>query len=405
MITASNWSTASPEVFGPLEKLSYTAGDFIDRHGYFSCNHKGQNAEWSIREGQTYSDRSALRFDAEVPGKPRQFVHPGMDPHYADKPSMISETTWTRPNRFRSEAPLYLAAYGALQASDSIVHFAFDGARWAVKPGFWMQPWTLMSPAMMGQFPAAALIYRSGLIKEGNILADLKLNREDLLHLQGTPLPQEAALDELRLKDVPTGGGVKPGQRLDPLLHYAGRARVSFTSDPGAAVVSDLTPFIDHGAQTVTSSTAELHLDYGKGVVTLNAPGAQGASGLLRAYGRVETKDLSILSDLELGHIILVALDQQPLASSRRMLLQVMSEEKASGFRTELVSPNVHRIVQIGLDPWLVKELTGTVKFKRADAAKLRVTALDHGGHPQDVLGAASEIRLRPACLYYLISL
>jgi hypothetical protein len=32
VITASNWATASPQVFGPLEKLSYTACDFIDRH-------------------------------------------------------------------------------------------------------------------------------------------------------------------------------------------------------------------------------------------------------------------------------------------------------------------------------------------------------------------------------------
>lgn len=53
LIHASNWATASPEVFGPLEKLSYTAGDFVDRHGYFECNHKGENAAWSIRAGHT----------------------------------------------------------------------------------------------------------------------------------------------------------------------------------------------------------------------------------------------------------------------------------------------------------------------------------------------------------------
>src|SRR5262249_32884577 len=157
MIEASNWSTASPEIFGPLEKLSYTTGDFIDRHGYFSCNHKGDNAAWSIRAGHTSSDRSALRFEGEA-GK--QFVHPVMDPHYDDRPSIISETTFNRPNRFRSEAPLYFAAYSALQDSDAVVHFALDGARWSVKPGFWMQPWTLGSPAMLGQFPAAALLYR-----------------------------------------------------------------------------------------------------------------------------------------------------------------------------------------------------------------------------------------------------
>jgi hypothetical protein len=41
-----------------------------------------------------------------------------MDPHYAGKPSMISETTFCRPNRYRSEAPFYFAVYGALQDSD-----------------------------------------------------------------------------------------------------------------------------------------------------------------------------------------------------------------------------------------------------------------------------------------------
>ena len=73
-----------------------------------------------MRAGHTYSDRSALRFEAEDPTKPKQFVHPVMDPHYGDKPSMISETTFNRPNRYRSEAPLYFAAYGALQGSDAL---------------------------------------------------------------------------------------------------------------------------------------------------------------------------------------------------------------------------------------------------------------------------------------------
>jgi len=85
----------------------------------------------------------------------------------------ISETTFNRPNRYRSEAPLFFAAYGALQGSDAIIHFALDGVRWSVKPGFWMQPWTLASPAMLGQFPGAALLFRRGLIAPGAVLADL----------------------------------------------------------------------------------------------------------------------------------------------------------------------------------------------------------------------------------------
>jgi hypothetical protein len=404
-VTASNWSTASPEVFGPLEKLSYSVGDFIDRHGYFGSNHKGPNAEWSIRDGHTYSDRSALRFDAEDPTKPRQFVHPAMDPHYEGKPSMISETTWNRPNRFRSEAPLYFAAYGALQHSDAIVHFALDGSQWSVKPGFWMQQWTLMTPAMAGQFPAAALIFREGLIRPGAVLAEIQLTKDELFQLKGTPLPQDAALDELRLKDAPQAGEVRPGQRIDPLLHYAGRAEVRFTDAPRAVKVSDLKPLINHEAQTVTSSTGELKLDYGKGVLTINAPNAQGASGVLNAAGWIETKDLSIHSDLDLVHIVAVSLDDLPLAVSRRILLQVMSEEKATGFETETVSAKITKIKNIGRDPWLVKEIQGIVKFKRADAGKMKVTALDFNGYPAATVDFGAEIKLQPTTAYYLISL
>ena len=404
VITASNWYTASPEVLGPLEKMSYLVGDFVDRHGYFSCNHKGNESAWSIREGHTYSDRSALRFDPEQPGKPRVFVHPVMDPNYDGKPSMISETTFTRPNRYRSEAPLYYAAYGALQGTDAIIHFAFDGARWGVKPGYWMQPWTLMSPAMMGQSPAAALIFRRGLISPGQVVAEVNLNPEDLLDLKGTPLPQDAAFDELRLKDVPQTANLKPGQRLDPLLHYVGQTTVSFKPQPTGVKGIDVRSFIDHARQTVASTGGELKLDYGRGLLIVNAPRVQALSGNLRAAGSVELADLSISSELELGHIVAVPLDNQPLATSSRILLQVMSEEKATDYQTEAAGPGVLRITNIGHDPWLVRDLEGTVGFKRADAAQLKVTALDFNGYPTDSVGSAREIKLRSATIYYLIA-
>ena len=113
-------------------------------------------------------------------------------------------------------------------------------AAWSVKPGFFMQPWTLMSPAMMGQFPAAALIYRKGLVATGDLLVDLNLKVGDLLDLQGTPMPQDAALDELRLKDVPKGTSLKPGNVIDPLVHFAGRTNVNFTDRGGPSKLKDL---------------------------------------------------------------------------------------------------------------------------------------------------------------------
>jgi hypothetical protein len=403
VITASNWATADPTVLGPLEKYSYTVGDFIDRHGYFSCFHKGPSSEWSIRDGHTYADRSALRFDAETPGKPKQFVNPVMDPSYDNKPSMISETTFTRPNRYRSEAPLYYAAYGALQGSDAVVHFAEDGVAWSVKPNYWMQPWTLMSPAMMGQFPVAARIFRQGLVSSGDLLVDLNLSTKELLALRGTPLPQDAAFDELRLKDVPAGPRIKPGNVIDPLVHFAGRTNVNFTDAGGEAKLGDLKPYIDRTRQEVRSTTGELKLDYGRGFFTINAPKAQGVSGALKLAGAVELKDLRIESGLDLGHIVAVALDNKPLDQSTRILLQVMSEEKASDFRSEPTSNKTKRIANIGHNPWLVREFEGTVRFLRPDAERLKATALDLAGNPTSDTCSASEIRLRPRTMYYLI--
>lgn len=403
VITASNWTTASPTVFGPLEKYSYTVGDFIDRHGYFGCNLRGENAEWSVREGHTYSDRSALRFDAEQPGKPKSFVHPVMDVFYDGKPSMISETTFCRPNRFRSEAPLFYAVYGALQDTAAIVHFSLDSSTWAVKPGFFMQPWTLMTPAMMGQSPAAALIYRRGMVPYGDVLVDLNLKIDNLLALEGTPLPQEAAFDELRLKDVPAGTELQPGSIIDPLVHFAGRTKVRFSAEGGPAQLTDLRRYIDRQRQVVTSSTGHLKLDYGKGLLTINAPAAQGLSGALDAAGSVELQDLVITSGMPLGHIVAVSLDSQPLGTARKILLQVMSEEKSHNFHTEPVSAGVQRITRIGQDPWLVKELSGEVRFRRADAAQLQVTALDYNGYPAAKLPSGGSIPLQPTTVYYLI--
>ena len=404
VITTSGWTTADPQYFGPLDKYTNTVGDYVDRHGYFGGAIHGPNDGWAIMKTQLYNDRSALRFDPAEAGKPKLFVNPVMDPHYDGKPSMISETSFDRPNRYRSEGPLYYACYGALQDSNGFMFFALDTDHWSTKPGYFMQPWTLMAPSSMAQYPAAALIYRNGLVEEGKLLVNLNLKISDIEALSGTPMPQDANFDELRLKDVPQGTNLKSNSVIDPLVHCAGRTNVNFTETGGPSTLVDLSPFIDHAAQTVTSSTGQLKLNYRQGALTIDAPAAQGASGNLREAGTVETKDLSIQSDLELGHIVAVSLDGQPLATSRKILLQVMSEERPTGYRTELTGSGAKRITDIGRDPWQVKEFNGLVKFKRPDAAELNVTPLDDNGYPQRPIGSAGQIKLNSRTFYYLVS-
>jgi hypothetical protein len=258
-------------------------------------------------------------------------------------------------------------------------------------------------PVIMDQFPAAALIYRRGLVSEGAVLADIHLKLSDLLALKGTPLPQNAAFDELRLADVPQGTDIESGNRIDPLIHFAGRTNVTIGETDGTSTLKPLASLVDRERQRIRSSTGQVILDYGRGLMAVNAPKAQAAVGALREVPRITLADIQVESELELGAVTAVALDDQPLATSSRILLQVMSEEKNNDFKTAQEG-DVKRIVSIGRNPWLVKEIEGTVRFKRTDAATLRVTALDGNGDAIATLGNAREIKLLPNVLYYLLS-
>ncbi|MDF3129577.1 hypothetical protein P0Y35_10265 [Kiritimatiellaeota bacterium B1221] len=403
LITASNWHTANDQIFKPIEIWTYLPGDFIDRHGYFGTLAEGEHADWSMRPRHVYADRSALKFEPRTPGNSPHFSHPVADPKYNNLPSMISETTWTRPNRYRTEAPLFYAAYASLQGSDAVVHFAHDTARWEVKPGYWMQPWTLMSPSQMGQFPATALMYRLGYIDEGKTLAKIGLETEDLFALKGTPLVQKGNLDELRLVDVKPGGRIPEGEVVDPRIHFMGKTEVHIGEKVPKNELQSLEPYLDEGAKILRGSNGQIELDYGKGILKVNAPRAQALSGNLAAAGVTQLDVLVVDSPLDLGHVILVSLDGRPLSHSRRMLLQVMSEERNSGWEQEDLGDGTYRVLSLGRDPWRFKAIEGRMALKRADAAGLKVTALDLNGYPIEVAGTANNFELREETVYYLI--
>ena len=172
----------------------------------------------------------------------------------------------------------------------------------------------------------------------------------------------------------------------------------NITSSPRPSKLADLSKYIDHSKRTIVSTTGELKLDYGKGLLTINASAAQGASGLLADSGPIDLKDLSIRSDMPLGHIVVVSLDDKPLAKSSKMLLQVMSEEKSSGFQTEPTPTGLKKIVSIGRDP---QGVTDASPPRPAQAAPMPVPSasltLDPNGEP--IRRDASKAKAPPGFL------
>lgn len=403
LIGTSNWRAADERILGPLEKLASGGGDFTDHHGYFGAARSGEAASWSLRAGQTFIDRSALRFDADGDAGRRTFENPAFLPRYDGKPSMLSEVAWERPSRFRAEAAPFLAAYGALQAAGAVVQFRVESERWVTLNRGVATPWPLTTPGQLGQFPAAALLFRQGLVSPGAVAARIVLGREALHRLEGTPLPQGASLGEAEHAQAIRLGPVLPGRQLDPLLHLVGQVEVEFRTSGTEAVAQPGAGSIDPVRRLVRSTTGELALDYQAGLLIIDAPQAQGAVGALRARPVVETAALRITSTLETGAVLVVALDGAPLGRSRRMLLQVMSEEQASGFRSEPAGSGRRRLLDPGSDPWQVRAITGSVTFTRPDAASLGVTALDLSGRRVRRLGDARRVELLPSTFHYLI--
>lgn len=67
------------------------------------------------------------------------------------------------------------------------------------------------TPTVLGQFPAAALMYRRGYLKEAETLVYEVLSLDDLYDFKGSAGFTAQNLDELRKADVPKGGVARGG--------------------------------------------------------------------------------------------------------------------------------------------------------------------------------------------------
>lgn len=398
-ITCSNWTTADQRLFGALDKWANQVCDFMDHHGYFGGKHEGPKAHYTLREGDHYEDASALLL-----GHDRRHPAPGLpivDPTYGGKPSMISELGWTFPNRFRTELPLLAAAYGALQGTDAFGFFVAREPAFAAVLG----KFTSMDPAMLGQFPAAALMHRQGYVSESMPVVREQLSLDALLALEGSKLVVPDSLDGLRELDLPSRlrSALSRDELVDPLSFLAGKVESSLGPTSELWFHENLDALIDRDARVVTSANGELRWDFGKGLVSVNAPRAQGATGFFRRHGPIALGDVELALDVEYGAALLVSLDGLPLQSSRRMLLQVMTEVTNSGFRAD--GAGYRRIASVGRPPLVVRSIAGHVAFRRGDAAELRAIALDANGYARaETVGLAAGLVLLPDVFYYVIT-
>jgi len=398
-VAGSNWVTADARTLGPLDKWSNAGCDFMDRHGYFGGPHEGERAAYSISTGDRYDDAQALRFETTKAGE-RSYDLPIMDLAYNGKPSTISEISWVPPNRYRADMAVLSSAYGALQGSDALFFFNAGETTWSQQ----LEKFSINDPVAMGQFPATALLFRKGLVKTGDAVVHLEVDLPSLFAGRGLPISSPQNLDQLRSKDVRSGARPTNAQDgIDPLAFLVGRVEVNVTANGAPSRTADLSTMIDRRRNTVRSATGELLWDWGRGLATIDAPAAEGATGSLHEAGRIVLGDITISSQNEYGSVLLVAMDDKPLRTSHKMLLQVMSEDTNRGWSAP--GKGLRPIASTGGPPIVVKRLGGRVTFKRGDIASLAVKALDFNGYETAAVNLTSqgELEFLPTVFYYLI--
>ena len=153
---------------------------------------------------------------------------------------------------------------------------------------------------MLGQFPAAALIYRKGYLDEGKPVVIEHRPVEQLWERTLPLIAEDPTYDPNRdLGDPARRSNLTGG--VDPLAFLVGPVKVVYDTDP-SKTGSPTSP------ARSTTSTRRPHrnrpdrVDYGKGSCTVDAPRAQGAAGFLgKSPGEALRRDDHLDQRLRLG--------------------------------------------------------------------------------------------------------
>ena len=394
LINPCNWTTADPEKLSDIERWTYTVGDVLAVNKYYNGGpHVGDNNGWRIDPKHYFEGTSALLNPTALPTDLKIA---------ASHPMMVTESGWVNPLGYQSEGPFLMAAYQSLTGMDNFYWFSADTPAYDMDPfisflntpdGKPLWKWRL-EPVVEASFPACALMYRLNYIQPG-----LAVHEErplaDLWQRKPALLAEGRTYDPNRNTTPFVEGSGNSSGAVNPLAFLVGRVEVNYGGDPAKNRVAPLSRYIDDKQKTVTSVTGEIKLNYGTGLCTLDTPKAQGATGFLAKAGGIQLSDLNITSRNEYATIVAVALDNQPLRASHKVLVQVTTVMRPTGWKTADATfkegnQTYHgsQIVATGTMPWQVSDTAMTLTLKNPLLRK--ATLLDTGGYARKQITGAN---------------
>jgi hypothetical protein len=390
LINAGNWNTADTIRLNDAERWTYTANEVMAVNRYYEPIHMGPDRAWRVVKGDRFNNESILFNPRALPLNIKQPV---------GYPMMITETNWTPPLGYQSEAPFLAAAYQSLCGVDAVFWVSAQELEWSNRDrtagdADSQLKWIIATPTALGQFPAAALLYRRGDLALGQPVVVEHRSDKEIWERVPPIIAEDAKYDPDRdLRERAKHSHL--ARALDPLAFLVGPVEVVYGSDPAKTTVADPSRFIDRARKVVRSNTGQITWDYGRGFCTIDAPKAQGVSGFLKPVGPIKLSDVTIRSENAYATILVVALDDKPLAQSGQVLVQVGTRHRPTGWADHAVtfqSPaketiRGRQVDSTGKMPWVVQVTMATIEVQNSSLKS--ATLLDLNGN------ATSKIPVR----------
>ncbi|NLF39355.1 hypothetical protein GX586_07910, partial [bacterium] len=321
IINAMNWKSADPVALDDVERWTYCANEVVAVNRYTGASHVGQNNGYRVDPGHFYVNRPVVTNPSTLPCSLKQ-----VEGH----PFIITESSWVFPEEYAAEGPFLINAYMSLNGVDSQYWFALGQTTWVKDPRrlFWrvgdsyaLGKWSGDVPEQIGMFPANALSYRLGYIEAAKKPVVYEERSLSNMWLRTIPIISEAAKFDPNRDEGAFATESTIKQDIDPLAFLVGPVVARYGgSETNSYVAPDLARHIDRDTQRVRSVTGQMDWDYGVGVCTVNAPKYQGAAGFLKNGGCVyKLADVTIDSSNDYAAISVTALDDKPLAASRKV--------------------------------------------------------------------------------------
>jgi hypothetical protein len=412
VLNAGNWRTASGDRLNDAERWSYLPAEAIAVNRYYTSPHSGKDRGWTVQVGHRFGSVSALRRADNIPAALRQIE---------GRPMLVTEGTWVMPTKYRAEGPLTMAAYQSLTGVDAFYWFSMNYADWTqptLVDGFYRGAfkWTSQTPDVLGLFPGAALLFRRGDVKRSPpVLRETRL-LSDVWAAKPPALNEEPGYDPNR--DPGRWNPAAGSGNIPSLAYLVGPVQVAYTTDPAKAKVSvaDLKPWLDPRQGIVRSDTGEITLNYHRGLLQVDAPRAQGIAGFFPdGEHRVATSDIAFTVANDYAQVLAVALDDAPLRESKKVLVQLGTIIRPTGWQTKPAmlrrrgsdtGTEGEEVTALGGAPWRIEKFSGSLSVRNPGLTRATVcdaNGLPVGEAPVQRNGDWFTITLPAAALYVVL--